>query len=126
MLNDFKDVINKYLENLRYWSQKRIFNLFLFNTLIMLMIVLRSAGYFAPYFLLTVNSIVFISLLLSIVLLGLKSKDIFIIGFIFWIFAAFLRIFSIGVWAERTAVYTYQCLIIGVILIIFEYSREKK
>lgn len=121
--------VNKYyfenLEELKKWGEKNIFGLFIFNISIMLLILLRSAGYFAPFFPLTINFIVFVALILSVFLLGLRSKGIFLVGLILWILSGLLRILNIDVWAERSAIYMYQSLIIGVFLIIIESIRRK-
>lgn len=119
--------ISAYLENInekfRSWSESHYFKIALFNVILVLLLLLRSAGYFEPYFLLTINLIIFISMLLSIVLLSANSKSMFIISLIFWIFTWFLRITQIEVWAERAALYSYQALVIGMVLLIFENKQ---
>lgn len=107
-------------ETLRAWVTKKYLNIALFNGLIMLFILLRSAGYFDPYFPITVNVIIFIALVTSIVLLGASSRVIFFIALLFWLFASFLKIVGINIWAERTAIYVYESLLVGVSLLIFE------
>ena len=117
--------------NLQHWAQNKIFGLFVFNLVVMILIVLRSAGYFSPFFPLTINFIVFVSLILAIFLLNLKSSVFFVIAFIFWVLAAFLRIVNVEVWVERASLYTFQALVVGVVLFIIEviissrYSRRK-
>lgn len=112
-------------QNLKKWANDRVFGLFIFNIMVMLLILLYTAGYFAPFFPLTINFIVLVSLILSIILLGIKGKILLVIALLFWIFAAVLRILKIEVWAERTAIYTYQALVIGLILLIIEIRQEK-
>ncbi len=120
MLIKLKKIVNKYLESLSSWSNERIFNLFLFNIFIMLMIVLRSAGYFDPFFLITINTIVLLGLIIAVFLLGVGSKLMFSVALVFWIFAALLKMVKIDVWAERTSVYFFQAFIIGVFLLGIE------
>jgi len=85
-----------------------------------LLVLLNTAEYFKPFFFLGINVIFFIGLILSIPLLGARSKSMFFISIIFLVFAIFLKILKIEIWAERTAVYTFQSLLIGVILLTRE------
>lgn len=117
----YLDRVNK----LRIWATDKVFGLFTFNLIIMLLILLYSAGYFAPFFPLTINFIVLFSLIISILLLGFESKTYFVISLSFWIFAALLRILKVDVWAERTVIYSYQSLVVGIVLLIIELRREK-
>ncbi len=123
---NFKKIQSKVLEDLSLWAQNKIFGLFVFNLLVMLLIVLRSAGYFAPFFPITINFIVLLSLILSIILLSVGNRIMFLIAFIFWLLAAFFKFFQIDVWAERTTVYTFQALVIGVLLLIIETISSKR
>ncbi len=103
-------------------SSKRIF---FFNLILMILVLLYSAGYFAPYFPITINIIFFISLVLSIFLFKANSQVIFLIAITFLLFGMCLRFLGINIWAERTLIYTYQALCIGVVLVIFETVTEK-
>lgn len=125
MIKNIKKYYQQGFERIQFWAQNKIFGLFVFNLLVMLLIVLRSAGYFSPFFPISINLIVFISLILAIFLLDIRSRSLFIIAFIFWMFAAFLRIVNVEVWAERTVIYTYEALVMGVFLLLYE-SRWKK
>lgn len=112
--------MNKAYQDLNLWAQKRVVGLFSFNLLVMLLIVLRSAGYFDPYLLITINHIVFLSLILSIFLLGVKRRAMFIVALTFWILAGLLKSLKVEVWAERTAVYFFQAFLLGMILFLIE------
>lgn len=105
---------------IRNWSTYKLINLFLFNIFIAIMLLLHSAGYFAPYFPMTINIIILISVILSVFLLGAKSKAIFTISLTFWLFAMFLKLLGVDVWAERTSVYCFEALLLGVILMFLE------
>ena len=96
-----------------------------FNLVIILLFLLRSAGYFDPYFLISVNLIVTVALILAIPLLGANSRTMFVASLVFWLFVGFLRVLNLDVWAERTAVYTYEALVIGVVLLIYEEIKNK-
>src|SRR3989344_5004701 len=108
MIRKIKTYYKKSMSKLRIWSIDKMFGLFLFNIIMMFLILLYTAGYFAPFFPLTINFIVFISLVISVFLLGIRSRTLLFISLLFWVFAAFLRIVKIEVWAERTAIYSYR------------------
>lgn len=125
MSKPIKQIYLNKLYEFRLWANQKVFQLFIFNMIIMLLILLYTAGYFAPFFPLTINFIVFVALLLSIFLLGINSKILFGIAIFFWLFAAFLKGVRVDVWAERTAIYSYQALLIGIILFIIELRVDK-
>lgn len=102
------------------WAMKRFFQISIFNLVLIMLFLLRSAGYFDPYFLISVNFIVIIGLLMSILLLKARSNVIFMVSLLFWLFAGFLRIINLDTWAERTVVYCVEALIIGVVLLFKE------
>lgn len=113
-------LFNKKYDNLNQWAIDHLVGLFIFNIIMSLLVLLNTAEYFKPFFSLGINVIFFIGLILSIPLLGARSKSMFFISIVFLVFATFLKILKIEVWAERTAVYTFQSLLIGVILLIRE------
>ncbi len=127
----FKEI--KYLESLkksfRDWTKKHYFQLAVFNIFLLSLFLLRSAGYFHPFFVISVNLIVFSALIASIILLNVRNKAMFLLALFFWLFAAFLKVLKIDPWAERTAVYAYQALLIAVLLLFLEsinIFRNKK
>lgn len=120
MKKNLQRFLNKEVRKIKVWSEGRIVGLFIFNALLVLLVLLHSAGYFAPFFPLTINTIVMVSLISSIFLLGTNSKAAFTLTLLFWLFAAFLKIVKIDVWAERTVIYSYEALIVGVFLFIME------
>lgn len=113
-------------EKLQAWAVQRIFGIFIFNTVLVLLLLLHSAGYFAPYFPLTINAIVVISILLSIVLLQANSRSIFLMTIYFWLLATLLKVVKIDVWAERAAIYSFEFLLIGTVLFIIEINFSRK
>jgi hypothetical protein len=113
-------LFNKKYINLNKWAMDHLVGLFIFNITMSLLVLLNTAEYFKPFFFLGINVIFFIGLILSIPLLGARSKSMFFISITFLVFATFLKILKIEIWAERTAVYTFQSLLIGVILLIRE------
>lgn len=125
IIDILEKIYSQNTDRLKRWAAERVFGLFIFNIIVMLLILLYTAGYFAPFFPLTINSIFFISLILAIILLGVKSKVLFITALSFWLFATFLKTIKIDVWAERTAIYSYQSLIVGLVLTIIELRKDK-
>ncbi len=110
---------------LKKWVLEYNYRLIIFNMVVVfLLFLLRSAGYFQPYFLITVNFIVIFSLIISPILLGAKSSTVFVVTLVFWAFAGFLRVVGIDVWAERTGIYAYESLVFGTLLFLFENIRQ--
>lgn len=115
------------MENImKDWLEVRYQKIAIFNIVLVMLVLLRSAGYFEPFFIISINFIVFFSLILSVILLSLDSKFMFFMALMFWIFAAFIKISGIDIWAERAAIYAYQALVIGALLFIFERFRERE
>lgn len=119
-MNYLENYFNKLNKDFNLWVTKHYFQLALFNIVIILLALLRSAGYFEPYFLLTVNSIVFTGLFLSILLLETESNVLFLVALFFLLFGGILKIFHIDVWAERTIVYSFQAIFVAILKLIAE------
>jgi hypothetical protein len=100
------------------WSRMHLVGLFVFNIILMILILLRSGGYFTPFFTISINVIVFISIVLSVFLLNVNSAGIFTLSIIFWLFAGLLKILGIDIWAERVGIYTFQALLVGLTLLL--------
>lgn len=116
-----KEIFNSYnkkFKNIESIISSRMLGLFAFNIIMMILILMRSAGYFAPFLPLSINIIVLICLIISIPLLGVRDKMIFSIALLLWIFAALLRLLNVDVWAERTAVYCFEALAIGMVVFV--------
>lgn len=117
MITGIKNKIHK-------WGEKYLFNMLILNTLLVFMVLMRSADYFLPFFGISVNFIVFVLLVLSIFLLKFNSRSMFFISLLFWLFACLIKILKIDIWAERTAIYTFQAFIVGLVLLIIESFRK--
>lgn len=96
----------------------------LFTLIVVFLFLLRSAGYFQPYFPVGINFIMMIALILGILLLKFRSNVIFIITIVFWAFAGAIKLLKIDVWAERTSLYAFESLILGIVLFIYETFDE--
>lgn len=118
--------LNKIQLDLQQWSNSHIFKMLIFNTVLVFLVLMRSAGYFLPFFGISINFIVIFMLILSIFLLGANSRSMFLIALLFWLFAAFMKVLKVDIWAERTAIYTYESLAVGLVLILFENFRKNE
>ncbi len=102
------------------WSIKYHEGLILFNLILMMLFLLHSVGYFYPFFPITINIIILVGLILSVFLIGARSKAIFTISLLFWVFTLIFKAFGIEVWADRSGIYVYESLFIGVIVLLLE------
>ena len=112
--------LNEMKKKLSKWSLSHFVGVTVFNLILILLFLLYSAGYFKPYVPISINLIVTIGLVSSIFLLGARSRTMFIISLFFWLFAGFLKLVGVEVWAERTVIYTFEAMVIGFVLLIFE------
>jgi hypothetical protein len=101
------------------WTRKNLSGLFITNLIVIIMVLLSNAGYFRPYLFLGINVIIFVTLILSIILLYSRSRTMFLISVFFWIFSCLLKIVKVDVWAERSAIYAFQSMFLGIILTTF-------
>lgn len=121
-----KSYIKSVEDEITKWVHKHYLNLGIFNIILVVLVLLRSAGYFHPYFPISVNFIIMTMLVLSILLLHLNSLVMLIIFIAFWLFAAILKALYIDIWSERTGIYAFQALFLGLVLLIIELIRDKK
>ncbi|MFA6073866.1 MAG: hypothetical protein WC758_07165 [Candidatus Woesearchaeota archaeon] len=105
---------------IKKWAEENIAGLFLFNLIILLLVLLRFAGYFSPFLTININLIYLVSLILSVVLLKATSKMMFIVALSFWILATFLKCVKVDIWADRTIEYFFQALVVGILLLFFK------
>lgn len=106
------------------WARGSIAGLFFFNLAILLLVLLRFAGYFTPFLTININFIYLTSLVLSAILLKVRSRAMFAIALGFWLFGAFLKIARVDIWSERTIEYFFQAVVIGVFLMFYESLRK--
>lgn len=106
------------------WGNEHLFKMLIFNTILVFLVLMRSAGYFLPFFGISINFIVIFMLALSIFLLDARSKSMFTIALLFWLFACLLKVLRVDIWAERTAIYTFEALIMGTLLLIKESFKK--
>ncbi len=110
-----------------HWVSTHYLQLAVFNALMLLLVLLRSAGYFEPIFLISINFIVFLGLILSVIFLGAKSSIIFATAVFFIILAIPFEVFgSLQVWAERTIIYAFEAIILGLAMLIIETLYRRK
>ena len=102
------------------WASSHYINLAIYNALIVLLVLLHSAKYFDPYWLISINIIIFIALIASVFLLGANSRVMFLVCLVFWLAAGLMRILNVEVWAERLTIYVFNSFFLGVVLLFFE------
>ncbi|KKU10007.1 MAG: hypothetical protein UX13_C0023G0007 [Candidatus Woesebacteria bacterium GW2011_GWB1_45_5] len=116
-------------KKLSAWGKERYLELAVFNVLLAILVLLHSAGYFNPFWLISINTIIFIMLCVSIVLLGMRSTAMFAVSFLFFAFSGFMKALNVAVWAERTSIYVFQALFLGILMLLFEniflYNAKK-
>lgn len=113
-----------FIQLLRSWSQGNLLGIFIFNMCLMILVLLHEAGYFNPYFPITINMIVFLCLVLAVFLFRARSNMVFLTGLIFWFFTTVFRLLYVDVWAERTAIYAYEALMLGTFILIIENIKR--
>lgn len=114
------------IDQIKKWTSEHYLQIAFLNLFLMFLVLLRSAGYFAPFFLISINFIVLVSLVLSVILFRLNSNFMFMISILFLLFASFIRFFEVEIWAERTTIYAFQGLIVATLLYILENIFVKK
>lgn len=112
-------LVQKMVE-LRTWGDKNFLGLLFVNLVLMMLILLRSAGYFEPYLTITINLIILVMIIMIRFLLRVKGKVILEFSLFFLLFAMFLKVLNIEIWAERSMIYSYEALLVGTVLILFE------
>jgi hypothetical protein len=110
----------EYFRKINVWTKSHIFGLFFLNVILLLMVLLNTAGYFRPFLYLNINLIVFISLSLSIIFLGATNKAMLLISLVFWLFSCFLKVVKVEAWADRTSIYAFQSLLLGIFILFIE------
>lgn len=110
--------INK--DSYQNWVLERIAVFFVYNVLMMLLVLMHSVGYFNPYFVISVNVIVMLAIVFAVILLRVTSKFVFACTIFFWLVASFFQLNHIDIWAERAGIYTYESLIVGVVVLFLE------
>lgn len=92
---------------------------FIFNIIVVILLLLEGAGYFDPFFPLTINNIVIVALILAAILLGIKSRAYYAISLAFLLLSAFFLVVGVPIWAERASIYMFQSFMIGVLFDAF-------
>lgn len=111
-------------DKLGMWEEHYRTRLLFYCMILIFLFLLKSAGYFNPFFEISVNFIIMTGLILSVFFLKASGKSFFLVALLFWIFAAILRYINIDPWAERTAFYAYQALVIGVLISLYQNIKD--
>lgn len=119
-MNKIKNYFKTRSGSINKWMLSHYLQIAIFNLLLIVLFLLHSAGYFHPFFPLSINVIVLISLFSSIILLSANSRSMFVVSLFFWIFAGLIKVFNVDVWAERTAVYAFESFMVATCLLLKE------
>src|SRR3989344_5644009 len=114
------------IEKCKEWFREHHIQLGIFNAILMLMILLRSAGYFEPYVAISINMIFIVALVFAAFLLSMRSAGAASVALVFWILTLILRLLNIDFWAERTALYVFESLSFFIFLLMVEYVSGKR
>lgn len=118
--------ITSFRKKMDAWGSSHYLNLAIFNTLAVILVLLHSAKYFDPFWVITINVLVFILLIASVLLLGAGSRILFLASLFFLLVSSFMKILGVGVWAERIATYMYQAFFLGILLSFVEITISNK
>lgn len=121
--NILKEKFNGIENQIASWAQKNLARLFIYEIILMSLVLLHSLGYFHPFFVISAHFIIIFGLVLSVVLLRTRSNHIALFCVIFWLGALIFESLQIIVWAERLAMYAYETLLLCTVLIILENIR---
>ena len=105
------------------WVKNHYLQIGIFNVFIILLFLLHSVGYFYPLFGLNVRIIVFSGLIFSALFLGATSSTFFVVSLIFWMIVMFFKLLKIDIWAERTAIYTFYSLVLGILQFLLRGNK---
>lgn len=105
------------------WAQKNLARLFIYEIVLMTLVLLHSLGYFHPFFVISAHFIIIFGLVFSVVLLRTRSNHIALFCIVFWLGALVFESLQVIVWAERLAMYAYETLLLCTVLIVFENIR---
>jgi hypothetical protein len=105
------------------WAKKNTAGIFVYNLILLLLVLLRISGYFSPFLPLNINLIYLISLVLAVILLRAGGQVFFVLSFLFFLLALFLKVVRVDIWAERTVEYFFQAFGLGVFLLFWERRR---
>lgn len=115
--------MEKTLKSVKTWVNDHLAGLFVFNLIVLILVLLNTADYFKPFFFLGINFIFFFALILAAILLGAREKVMFSLALIFLVLTAFFKLLKVNIWADRASIYFFQSFIIG--LVIFIWKNEK-
>lgn len=115
--------MNKEISNWFIGKQKEVM---IFNLCVLALSVLHTAGYFHPYFVISINIVVLASFVLAILVLGVGSRTMFVISLAFLFITLFFKLVQVHVWAERMSIYVFESLTLATIVLFVETIGKKK
>lgn len=112
-----KNKISKWLDDNRG-------GVLLFNLSVLLLALLQTAGYFHPFFRITINFVILTSMILAIFLLHAGSRALFYMSFAFLLLTIFFKTFGVNVWSDRVSIYIFESMALASLMFIYETWRK--
>ena len=107
------------------WAKNKILGIFVFNLVLAIMVLLRAGNYFNPIFSISINVIALTTIIMAIVLLGAGNRAVFSISAVFLVIAGLFQVFKIEIWSERSGIYFFEALVLGIIHLFFDSFKHK-
>ncbi len=121
-----KKVYRSFDKKGKTWATDNIAHLAIYNIIIIVLVLLNSAGYFHPFFPITINIISLAAISGAVVLLGARTGVMFALSLGFLVLAGFMLLVDVRVWADRTMIYMFQSFVLGILLLFWEDSGTIK
>lgn len=102
------------------WAKKRYLGLFAFNIILLILTLLHTARYFDPIYEISINFVLSVAMIMAVAFLGARSRVMFVISIFFLIVAACFQAIRVNIWAERSGIYAFDAMVLGVLLLVFE------
>lgn len=126
-MEEISNYLHRSNKKLTRWSTENLPGMLLFNLIIIILVLLHTAGYFLPYFFISINFIFFTGLILAPLILRVNFEALFLLAILFWLSSCILMSFNINAWAERSSIYSFQALFVAVVvLILHAFTFNKK
>ncbi len=115
-----RKIIYKVRKYILKWFLDNQSGVAMFNVILLLLVLLHSAGYFHPYFMISIDVIVLAMLILFVLLFKARSRVLFAFTIFFLLVTMFFSFVRITAWAERSSIYVLQSLVLATIVLLLE------
>lgn len=126
MQKDINRLLKKCKKDTEKWAYSNFFSIFIINLILLILFLLHSAGYFDPYFPITVNFVIIVGIFVATILLNLNIQILIVMAGAFWLFAGLLYLLRVNIWAYRTTLYVFQIFVLMIVLLLYQSLRSHK